>query len=87
MALEVGQRQRSKSAEAGEVQVRLNLLTPREKQVLDQLVAGKPNKVAAHALGISPRTIEIHRARIMSKMVANSLSDLVRAVLTVAPQP
>ena len=49
--------------------------------MLDQLVAGRSNKVAAYELGISPRTIEIHRARIMDKMNARSLSDLVRTAL------
>ncbi|HXL98541.1 MAG TPA: LuxR C-terminal-related transcriptional regulator, partial [Rhizomicrobium sp.] len=64
----------------------LELLTPRERNVLEQLVAGRSNKVAAYELGISPRTIEIHRARIMDKMNAQSLSDLVRiALAAVAP--
>jgi two-component system response regulator FixJ len=45
------------------------------------LVKGRSNKVAAHELGISPRTVEIHRAHIMSKLHASSLSDLVRIVL------
>jgi two-component system response regulator FixJ len=49
--------------------------------VLDQLIVGRSNKVAAYELGISPRTIEIHRAHIMDKMNARSLSDLVRISL------
>jgi len=56
-------------------------LTPREHQVLEALVAGKPNKAIAHELAISPRTVEIHRARVMEKMQARTLSDLVRMAL------
>jgi two-component system response regulator FixJ len=72
------QRARSASADAAE---RIGQLTPREKEVLDQLVLGHPNKVIAYKLSISPRTVEIHRARIMQKMEARSLSDLVRLAL------
>ena len=60
-------------------------LTPRERSVLDRLVQGRPNKIVAHELGISPRTVEIHRAHIMTKMEASSLSDLVRLVLAAEP--
>lgn len=59
----------------------VNKLTEREKEVLDLLVAGHPNKVVAHKLDISPRTVEVHRARIMEKMQARSLADLVRMML------
>ena len=62
---------------------RLMQLTERERQVLDLLVAGKPNKVIAHELSISPRTVEIHRARVMEKMCARSLADLVRMTLAI----
>lgn len=61
---------------------RLALLSPREKQVLEGLVAGLPNKAIAHDLGISARTVEVYRANVMTKMEANSLSELVRMVLT-----
>ena len=62
-------------------------LTPREHDVLEQLVIGRPNKVIAYELGISPRTIEIHRARIMEKMGADSLSHLVRLALAAGVDP
>jgi two-component system response regulator FixJ len=83
-ALELGRQKHDQMAEARAARELLALLTPRERHVLDQLVAGRSNKVAAYELGISPRTIEIHRARIMDKMNARSLSDLVRTALAAA---
>lgn len=58
-------------------------LSARERQVLELLVAGRSNKVIAYELDISPRTVEIHRAHVMEKMEARSLSDLVRSALAV----
>jgi two-component system response regulator FixJ len=84
-ALEIGRDTRKQAEEAKVAQRTLALRTPREKSVLDQLVIGRSNKVAAHELGISPRTIEIHRAHIMDKMNARSLSDLVRIALAADP--
>jgi two-component system response regulator FixJ len=63
------------------------LLTPRERDVLEQLVIGRPNKLIGYELGISPRTVEIHRARVMQKMNANSLSHLVRIALAAGVDP
>jgi two-component system response regulator FixJ len=60
---------------------RLASLSSREREVLEGLVAGKPNKTIAYDLGISPRTVEIYRANLMTKMQASSLSDLVRMAL------
>ncbi|TJV72890.1 MAG: response regulator transcription factor FixJ [Mesorhizobium sp.] len=70
------------------VEIRKNLatLSERERQVLDGLVSGLPNKTIAYDLGISPRTVEIHRANVMSKMGASSLSHLVRMVLIADPK-
>jgi two-component system, LuxR family, response regulator FixJ len=63
------------------VRDRMKTLSEREQEVLERLVAGKPNKVIAHELGLSARTIEVYRANVMSKMQADSLSELVRMAL------
>jgi two-component system response regulator FixJ len=62
---------------------RIASLSQRERQVLNGLVAGQPNKTIAYELGISPRTVEVYRANVMTKMQANSLSELVRMALLV----
>jgi two-component system, LuxR family, response regulator FixJ len=67
--------------ERKQIEERLAQLSGRERQVLDGLVAGQANKVIAYELGISPRTVEIYRANVMTKMQAASLSDLVRMAL------
>ena len=56
-------------------------LTPRERQVLAEIMAGASNKVAGRRLGISPRTVEVHRASIMEKLGARNAADLVRIAL------
>jgi two-component system response regulator FixJ len=56
-------------------------LTPREREVLVRLVDGRPNKVIAHDLGISPRTVEIHRANLMEKLACRSLAEAVRMAI------
>lgn len=62
-------------------------LTPREREVLEGLVAGDPNKIIAHKLGISPRTVEIHRANLVKKTGADSLSQLIRIALAAGVGP
>jgi two-component system response regulator FixJ len=75
------------SAESEAVRSKIELLSERERQVLEGLVAGHPNKTIAYDLALSPRTVEVHRANLMLKMGANSLSDLVRmAMMAGIPQ-
>jgi two-component system response regulator FixJ len=71
----------AREGERAEFVRRIDSLSPRERQVLDGLVAGKANKVIAYDLDISPRTVEIYRAHVMTKMQAQSLSELVRMAL------
>ena len=66
---------------------KLVLLSPREREVLEGLLAGLPNKTIAYDLAISPRTVEIHRARVMDKMGVRSLSELVRLALAAGMRP
>jgi two-component system, LuxR family, response regulator FixJ len=66
---------------------KLALLSPREHEVLEGLLAGLPNKSIAYDLAISPRTVEIHRARVMDKMGARSLSELIRLALAAGVRP
>jgi len=69
------------AARKAEMQERISSLSTRERQVLEGLVSGNPNKTIAYDLGISPRTVEIYRANLMTKMGATTLSDLVRMAL------
>jgi two-component system, LuxR family, response regulator FixJ len=79
--IEQSRRARGESAVAQEAEGRIAQLTAREREVMEHLVAGRPNKVIAHRMDISPRTVEVHRGRVMDKMQARSLSDLVRMAL------
>jgi two-component system, LuxR family, response regulator FixJ len=72
---------------ATEAAARLALLTPREREVLEGLLAGLPNKSIAYDLAISPRTVEVHRARVMQKLQARSLSEVVRLALAAGVSP
>jgi two-component system response regulator FixJ len=70
-----------READRAEIIAKVATLSNRERQVLEGLVSGLPNKTIAYDHGISPRTVEIYRANLMSKMRAGSLSDLVRMAL------
>jgi two-component system response regulator FixJ len=78
---------RERNARTTAIQERIARLSDREREVLDRLVAGKANKVIAHELGISPRTVEVYRANVMTKMQADSLSELVRMALVEGSAP
>jgi len=82
-AIEKGHDQQPTKQVDSELVSRLENLTPREREVLERLVAGDPNKVIAYRLDISPRTVEIHRGRVMEKMRARSLPELVRMAIDV----
>lgn len=80
-ALNVQATDAAHKANQAAIREKLASLSNREREVLDGLVAGNPNKTIAYDLGISPRTVEIYRANVMTKMEASSLSDLVRMAL------
>lgn len=86
-ALDEDREKRQEAAAQGEINERIKTLTSREFEVMGLVVDGKPNKAIAFDLGLSPRTVEIHRARVMQKMAAGSLADLVRMALRVRPGP
>ncbi len=72
---------RARGADREELQRRIETLTPRETQVMESVVAGDPNKKIAYDLELSERTVEIHRARVMKKMKAYSLAELVQLIM------
>jgi FixJ family two-component response regulator len=80
-ALEKDRVNRVQLREKTRIQERRESLTPREREILELMTRGKPNKVMAADLGVSQRTVEIHRARVMEKMGASSLAQLVRMVM------
>jgi two-component system, LuxR family, response regulator FixJ len=80
-ALLISQRSEAAAADNADLQARLGSLTAREREVLDRLVGGQANKAIAFDLGTSPRTVEVQRARVMEKMGARSLPELVRMTI------
>jgi FixJ family two-component response regulator len=76
-------RNRGQASRLADIQERLTRLTPREREILDQVIAGKRNKVISVDLGISQSTVEAHRAKVMEKMQARSLSDLMRMMMAI----
>lgn len=81
-AIEQDAEQRGVASRLADIETRYQRLTPREREVLEQVVAGKRNKVIAADLGVSQSTVEAHRARVMEKMEAATLSDLMRMMLS-----
>jgi two-component system, LuxR family, response regulator FixJ len=86
-ALSSGAEARSQASLAQAAKDRIDLLTEREREVLERLVAGRRNKVIGYELDISPRTVEIHRANLMVKIQARSLSDVVRLAIAAGLSP
>lgn len=78
--------QRTTQSERAEIAARLDQLTPREHEVMEMVTDGRSNKDIAAALGVSAKTVEAHRARVMEKMRADSLPDLVKMALAAAGQ-
>lgn len=86
-AVSISLETRSRKASAAVIQARLDLLTPREREVFDGMLAGRISKVIGDELGISTQTVEQHRARVMEKMRASSVADLFKAISLLRDNP
>lgn len=86
-ALDFDQRHRASHVVCADIAMRLAELTPREHEVMTMVTEGLSNREIAAALGVSAKTVEAHRARVMEKMRAESLAELVRMALLVVPEP
>ena len=86
-ALQHDQKQRTLRAQRSDIAARVAELTPREHEVMTMVTDGKSNKEIAAALGVSAKTVEVHRARMMDKMRADSLAELVRMALLASGEP
>lgn len=84
-AIEQDAQRRGRASRLADIHARLEKLTPREREIMDMVVTGNRNKVIAIDLGISQSTVEAHRAKVMEKMQASSLSDLMRMMLSLNP--
>jgi len=84
-AIERDAQQRGDVSRLAEIEARFAKLTPREREVLELVVAGRRNKLIAADLGVSQSTVEAHRAKVMEKMEADTLSELMRMMLSLEP--
>ncbi len=85
IAIEEDAEQRGKASKLAEIQERVDRLTDREKEVMELIVTGMLNKNIAHELNISQSTVEAHRSKVMDKMEARTLSDLMRMIISLRP--
>lgn len=83
-ARNLAQNQANHKLERERARERFEMLSERERQVLERVVAGAPNKIIAHDLGLSPRTVEVYRANLMAKLHAKGLAELVRISIALA---
>jgi two-component system response regulator FixJ len=82
-AIDLDHRNRRRIDQVDAIREKLGSLTPREHDVLNQVISGQPNKIIAHNLKVSQRSVEMHRSRVMEKMGASSVAQLVRMLITV----